>query len=282
MPTPLLVFLTPIFGLSLHLDPQAVVPSPVVAQIEAQLEAADAATADDHGDDPAPDPTVGVDTPSDSPDSASPTEPTMVSPTAEPAAPTPAEVAEANPEEAAGSSVADALARRRRMARVHRAMGLTTFGTMTLAVIFGTIQYYNLYGVFDPLESAPCTRGAAIGSQSSCVGTPTLHLVTAALTTASYATTFGLSYAMPDPIGLDRGNSDSARRLRRHKRLRWAHFGGMIAQGLLGALAANGRAVGLDRTNDYRTLQAIATVHLITGYTTYGLLTWSGATMLRR
>lgn len=275
MPTPLLVFLTPIFGLSLHLDPQAVVPSPIVAQIEAQLEAVNAATAD----------VPAADVPAAEPSADTPAAPTMTFETTSPeptAVPSPAEVAETTPEEPAGSSVADQLARRRRMARVHRAMGLTTFGAMTLTVIFGTIQYYNLYGVFAAQGSDPCSRGSAIGSQSSCLGTPTLHLVTAGITTAAYATTFGLSYAMPDPIGLDRGNSDSARRLRRHKRLRWAHFAGMIAQGLLGALAANGRAVGLDRTNDYRALQTIATVHLITGYTTYGLLTWSGATMLHR
>jgi hypothetical protein len=36
---------------------------------------------------------------------------------------------------------------------------------------------------------------------------------------------------------------------------------------------------GLDRANDYGTMQALATVHMATGLVTYGTLTWAGARM---
>ena len=63
-----------------------------------------------------------------------------------------------------------------------------------------------------------------------------------------------------------------------HKLLRWVHFGGMVAQILLGMAMSNG-VLGLDRANDYGTLRTLATVHLATGLITYGALTWAGALM---
>jgi hypothetical protein len=63
-----------------------------------------------------------------------------------------------------------------------------------------------------------------------------------------------------------------------HKLLRWVHFGGMLAQIALGIVIANDIG-GLDRANDYDTLQTLATVHLATGVITYGALTWAGALM---
>ena len=53
----------------------------------------------------------------------------------------------------------------------------------------------------------------------------------------------------------------------------------MALQGVLGAMVANPQLIGLDVANDYRALQALATVHLLTGYATYGLLTYTGARM---
>ena len=270
---PLILLATPIFGLSLQVDPTVALPSPVVAQIEAQLDAAAAADENAEPEQTPESPESATPSPTDpSAESVAATTSADVSPTAA------AEAGEATPR----NEVADALARRARIARVHRAMGITTWGTMTLAVVLGTIQYYNLYGWFAGQGSTPCVRGTQVGSYESCLGTPTLHAVSAGLASASYATTFALSYAMPDPIGLDRGNSESARRLRRHKRLRWAHFSGMIAQVLLGVVVANDRAFGIDRANHFRAAQALSTVHMVTGYTTYALLTWSGAIMMRR
>ena len=83
---------------------------------------------------------------------------------------------------------------------------------------------------------------------------------------------------MPDPDG-DEGDSDYAKKLRMHKLLRWVHFGGMIAQSVLGTIIGIG-AFGLDRANDYGTLQALATVHMAIGLVTFGALTWAGALMI--
>jgi len=179
----------------------------------------------------------------------------------------------------ARESVASMLERRARIGRVHRGLGLATFGAMTGAIVLGTIQYANLYGFFAPLERTRCVQGRAIFSQDACVRTPLPHLITSLTAGGLYYATFSLSFAMPDPVGLDRGNSDSARRLRTHKRLRWVHFSGMAAQMLLGMMIANSERFGLDRSNDFRTLQALATMHLVIGYATYGTLTYAGALM---
>ena len=73
------------------------------------------------------------------------------------------------------------------MARIHRAFGLTTWGAMTLTVIFGTIQYYNLYGFFDSRDSNPCgdMSRRTIGLSDTCIGTPVLHLTSALVTAAA-------------------------------------------------------------------------------------------------
>ena len=71
-----------------------------------------------------------------------------------------------------------------------------------------------------------------------------------------------------------------ARSLRTHKWLRWVHFGGMAVQAVLGVFSANSDLIGLDRANDYTTLQALSTVHLTTGLLTLGALTWAALLML--
>ena len=53
----------------------------------------------------------------------------------------------------------------------------------------------------------------------------------------------------------------------------------MIAQFTLGIITANASSLGIDRTNDYDTLQLLATVHMGIGLVTYGALTWAGALM---
>jgi hypothetical protein len=53
----------------------------------------------------------------------------------------------------------------------------------------------------------------------------------------------------------------------------------MVAQALIGIVIANG-LLGLDRANDYGTLQALATAHLGVGLVTWGAMTWAGALMV--
>jgi len=163
--------------------------------------------------------------------------------------------------------------------RLHRPFGIATWSAMTVTVALGLIQWMNKYG-FRGQNGNRCAEGDAIFGRGQCVGTPVLHLTSAAVTTALYGVTFGLSFAMPDPGDLSEGDSDYARTLRRHKRLRWVHFSGMLTQILLGVIVANEERFGLDRANDYGTLQILSTIHLLAGFATYAALTWAGAIMV--
>jgi hypothetical protein len=167
--------------------------------------------------------------------------------------------------------------RRNSIASIHRAFGIATWVAMTLTVSAGFMDYYNLYGVGASQGKNPCVRGTAIGGDAGCSALRPIKDTLAGVTTALYATTFTLSLLMPDPDNLSEGKGEFASTLRLHKALRWVHFGGMIAQVVLGIIIAN--SVGADRANHYGTLQALSTVHMGVGLVTYGALTWAGALM---
>lgn len=166
------------------------------------------------------------------------------------------------------------LARRNDLIKWHKPLGLATWGAMTVTTVLGFIQYYNLYGFFADQGSNPCVEGDAIFGQGQCTGTPLPHAIGAALTTGLYSATFTISLMMPDPDDLASTKGEFGDNLRLHKLLRWVHFGGMVAQAILGVIIAND--IGLDRANDYDTLQTLATVHMATGLVTLGALTWAG------
>ena len=190
------------------------------------------------------------------------------------------EAVEAADEEAhEGPTPAEQMERRAHIATIHKWLGVSTLSAMTLTVASGIVQYRNLYGG-GSLAGTPCVRGNAWPSQATCTGDPVGHLTLGMVTGALYFTTFGLSYAMPDPYGASEGHSPFARRLRAHKALRWVHFSGMIAQLVLGVVIANGDWFGLDRANDYGTLRALASVHLGIGALTYASLATAGALMV--
>jgi hypothetical protein len=175
---------------------------------------------------------------------------------------------------------AETMKRRSSIAAIHRPLGIATWASMGVTLLLGGIQYHNLYGTFSALEDTPCVQGSAIFGQGQCSGTPVLHLTSAMVTTALYSATFALSVLMPDPGELDEGDSEFASNLRMHKLLRWVHFLGMVSQIALGIVVANADAFGLDRANDFGTMQALATVHMGLGFVTYGALTWAGALMV--
>ena len=177
-------------------------------------------------------------------------------------------------------TTAELVQRRNKIANVHKWMGIATWSAMTVTVVLGFIQYYNLYGFGASQSDNPCVTGDAIFGQGQCTGQPLPHLITGAITGALYFTTFGLSFAMPDPLGVSEGDGKFARRLRTHKILRWVTLGGMLAQVLLGVIIANSEGFGLDRANNYNALRALATTHLSIGLVTYGALTWAGSIML--
>jgi len=169
--------------------------------------------------------------------------------------------------------------RRNSLIKIHRPLGLATWATMTVTEVLGFIQYYNLYGFFAGQGTNPCVKGTAVFGQGQCSGTPWPHAVAASVTGSLYAATFTVSLMMPDPDDLANTPGAFGNTLRMHKLLRWVHFGGMVAQILLGIVIANANWFGLSRANDYKTLQALATVHLGSGLITYGALTWAGALM---
>ncbi|MCA9600564.1 MAG: hypothetical protein KC417_00990, partial [Myxococcales bacterium] len=154
------------------------------------------------------------------------------------------------------------------------------YAAMGLSLVLGTIQYYNLYGFFADQGSNPCVKGTAVFGQGQCTGFPLLHAGAGFLTAGLYTATFAVSLAMPDPDDASEGDSEYAKTLRMHKTLRWVHFGGMVAQMLLGIVIANAETFGMDRANDYGTLQALATVHLGVGLATFGAMTWAMVLML--
>lgn len=162
--------------------------------------------------------------------------------------------------------------------KLHKPLGIATWASMTVTLGLGFIQYYNLYGFFAGQGDNPCVKGDAIFGQGACSDRPWPHTLSASLTTGLYTSTFVLSILMPDPDDLSSGPGEFASTLRLHKFLRWIHFGGMVSQVVLGVIIGSG-LLGLDRANDYDTLQTLATVHMATGVITYGALTWAGALM---
>jgi cytochrome b561 len=183
-------------------------------------------------------------------------------------------------EEPKGPTTADLIRKRNKIKKIHKWFGITTWSLMTLSVVSGFIQFHNQYGWWKSQATNPCVQGDAIFTQKACSGVPTPHLVLNTLTGAAYFTTFGLSFAMPDPLNVSEGNSDFARKLRTHKVLRWVTFAGMLAQIGLGIAAANSEWFGLDRANDYKALRGIATAHMAVSLMTYGAMTYAGAIMI--
>ena len=174
------------------------------------------------------------------------------------------------------------LRKRAKIAKVHRTMGIATWGLMTVAVISGTMQYRNLYGVpfKTGLADTPCVQGNAWPRQEACYGTPWFHAITGFTTGAFYFTTLGLAVFMPDPDDASKGNSKYAKTLRTHKALRWVHLAAMLSQMVVGTIIANPGISGLDRANDYDTLKKLSGFHLVSGYIALGALSWAGTIML--
>lgn len=183
-------------------------------------------------------------------------------------------------EEPAQPTTADLVRQRNKIKKIHKWFGIATWSMMTVTLASGFIQFYNQYGWWKGQASNPCVQGDAIFGQGQCSGTPTVHLTLSALTGAAYFTTFGLSFAMPDPLGVSEGNSEFARKLRTHKILRWVTFATMLTQIGLGVVIANSDWFGIDRANDYKALRALATTHMAVSLVTWGAMTWAGSIML--
>lgn len=172
------------------------------------------------------------------------------------------------------------LRQRQELGAVHRAFGIATWGAMLITEVLGLIQFNNLYGFFAAdAADTPCVQGNAVFGQDQCWGAPYPHMVAALTTTALYATTFTLSFLLPDPAGASEGDGAFAQNLRIHQALRWVHLAGMVLQVVFGFASAQ-NWFGIDRANDYDAQLALASVHQAIGLTTFGVLTAAGALML--
>jgi hypothetical protein len=170
------------------------------------------------------------------------------------------------------------LRKRAKIAKVHRTLGIATWAAMAITLATGTVQFRNLYGG-GKRDETPCATGDAWPNQDQCWGSPLIHAIPGFVTGGLYFTTMGLAWAMPDPDKAAEGDSKFAKTVRTHKILRWVHLAGMVAQIGLGIVMANPK-LGLNRTDDYDTLQALSRAHLGIGYATFAALTWAGTIML--
>jgi len=163
---------------------------------------------------------------------------------------------------------------------IHRALGITTWVVMAVALAAGMIQYYNLYGFGAGRDTNPCATGQAVFGQDQCWGTPWLHAISAGVTTALYGVTMSMSFGLlaNDPNDVLGGRGSYSDRIRAHSVLALIHLAGMVAQIVMGVGVANGWFG--DRTNDYGTLQAVATAHQVIGFVTWGALGAAAALML--
>lgn len=175
---------------------------------------------------------------------------------------------------------AEVLARRSDLASIHRVLGVATFVSMVATVWLGDLHYYDRYGFFATHGETPCAEGDAV--LGFCGNdTPWPHLIGALTTTALYVTTASLAFAMPDvPEGMDEDDSEYGEDLRQHRTLRWVHLVGMALQAVLGPLIANPELLGLDREQNHRLLQGLATAHGLIGIATATALGWAAWVML--
>lgn len=199
---------------------------------------------------------------------------------AEAAGATEAEARATTTEDDEDAAYAAAVRERRELGQIHRTMGIVTWASMSVTVALGLIQYYNLYGFGAGIDDNPCATGHAVFGQSQCWGTPYPHLVSAVVTTALYSSTLAMSIGLlvNDPNQVLTGRGEYSDRMRIHSVLAIVHLAGMLAQTVIGIGLAN-NWFG-DRANDYDSLQTVAVVHQVIGWTTWGALGAAGALML--
>jgi len=160
--------------------------------------------------------------------------------------------------------IEEALRLRRELVPIHRVLGISTWVSMAATAALGWIRFGDEYGFHGSANGTACENGDAI-MQDSCTGTPWPHLIAGIVTTSLYATTAGISFAMPTPA--------SSPDARLHGSLRWLHMGLMLATLSLGVVSAN-----LDV--DFSTRQALAVTHMALATSTLVVLSAAAAVVL--
>jgi len=158
---------------------------------------------------------------------------------------------------------------RAKLRTLHRAFGITTWVSLGATNFIGTARYANVVGFGTPL----CESGSPIfGETWGCGnGLRYQHLASATFTTLSYATTRVIGALMPDPYAASEGDDAHATKLRWHKALSWVHLVGMVAMPVLGFATSS---------TDGETRDALATAHLVTGWTTFAAVSVAGSLMV--
>jgi hypothetical protein len=175
-------------------------------------------------------------------------------------------------------SINDGVRQREDVRVVHRAFGIATWLSLGVATVIGGMTFHDEYGIGGPGDSG-CAQRRPILNQDFCVANPPIPmLITGALASVLYYTTFTLSFMMPDPLGVASAPGWAGDRIRIHQALRWAHFAGMVLTTIFGAVSANLPAIGPDA--DFELRRAMAAVHLGLGTATFALLSAAAAVIL--
>jgi hypothetical protein len=156
--------------------------------------------------------------------------------------------------------------KRARLRTYHLGFALTTWASLGATSLVGTIRYANVIGFGTPL----CEKGSPIFGRTYGCGNGLMihHGISAGFTTLSYITTRTLAALMPDPYDA----ASFSPRLRAHRILSWVHLAGMAAMPALGIATA--------ASNDPDTRRALATTHLVVGYSTFAAVSAAGAVMV--
>jgi hypothetical protein len=163
------------------------------------------------------------------------------------------------------------LRHRERLTRIHRTLGLTTFGALTVTTALGTIAAINQQTLFGAGE---CRAGGhpIFGLEFGCGTLTTVHKLSAFITVGLYASTGVFALAMPDPEHVTQGNDWRATRLRLHRAAAWVHLAGMILQPIVGIIAVNPGIVGVNGAGIQDFASTMRTIHLGVGYVTWAAL----------
>jgi hypothetical protein len=162
------------------------------------------------------------------------------------------------------------LRRRAALTRVHRTLGITTFGALTVTTALGTLSAINQATAFGPGE---CRAGGHPigGFEFGCSTLTSLHQLSAFISVGLYATTGVFALAMPDPERASEGSDARATRLRLHRAVAWVHLAGMVLQPILGIISVNPTVVGANGA-DATFVETMRTIHLSVGYVTWAAL----------
>lgn len=178
------------------------------------------------------------------------------------------------------------LRHRAQLTRIHRVLGITTFASVTVTTLLGTVLAINqptLFGSGLCADIDPMTgrSRALLGEDFGCGTARTWHKVSAFVSLGLYASTGVFALSMPDPERASEGNDIRAGRLRLHRAMAWVHLAGMILQPILGIVAFEPSLVGvnIDPMDPVRSRQGLEdfqrtmrTIHLGVGYVTWAAL----------